>query len=169
MDQVGRFVDECCLIGQGEVKGSDLYVAYQKWAENCGEHAMKGKVFGERIQESKSLLNGGVIREERSYANVYVGISLRDNAGSSETTGGWYRGVSGRTPRRAIWPMYGNCLHTVHPKSALATEDVQNTGDHRQEIETGVLFQVEARFARPAQSAPFGRSLHSNHPGGGVC
>ena len=82
MDQVGRFVDECCLVGRGEVKGGHLYGAYQKWAENGGERAMSGKAFGERIQESKRLLDSGVIRQEKSYGNVYVGMGLKENAGS---------------------------------------------------------------------------------------
>jgi phage/plasmid-associated DNA primase len=83
MDQVGRFADECCLIGQGEVKGGDLYEAYRRWAERSCELAMSGKAFGEHIRESNLLRDGGVIREERSYGNVYVHMSLRENAEST--------------------------------------------------------------------------------------
>ena len=45
MDQVGRFVDENCLVGQGEVKANHLYGSYQKWAESGGEKAMSGRAF----------------------------------------------------------------------------------------------------------------------------
>ena len=80
MDQVGRFVDEYCLVGQGEVKANPLYVAYQKWAENVGEKAMSGKAFGERILESKRVKESNVQKQEKSYGNVYVGMCLRENA-----------------------------------------------------------------------------------------
>lgn len=80
MDQVGRFVDDYCLVGQGEVKANHLYSAYQKWAENGGEKAMSGKAFGERILESKRVKEGNVQKQEKSYGNVYVGMCLRENA-----------------------------------------------------------------------------------------
>ena len=44
---------------------------------------MSGKAFGEHIRESNLLRDGGVIREERSYGNVYVHMSLRENAEST--------------------------------------------------------------------------------------
>lgn len=79
MDQVGRFVDEHCLVGQGEVKASDLYSSYQKWAEGGGERAMSGRAFGERILESKGVRDGDVKKQEKAYGNVYVGMCLKAN------------------------------------------------------------------------------------------
>ena len=72
MDQVGRFRDECCVIGDAfQVLNSKLYAEYRHWAETGGEHAVTGKAFGVKLSDlfEKKHTNRG---------DVYRGIGLRD-------------------------------------------------------------------------------------------
>ena len=122
MDQVGRFVDEYCLVGQGEVKANHLYGAYQKWAENGGEKAMSGKAFGERILECKRVKESSVLKQEKSYGNVYVGMCLREKRlikGLAADVlwrvwglGGFFLKPSHEKRSGDIF--YRNTLHTLH-------------------------------------------------------
>jgi putative DNA primase/helicase len=70
-DQVGRFIRECCVVGEHcQVKARALYVAYKKWAEEAGEHAEKETNFARRIAEQ------GFSKDRKTAGLVYAGIGL---------------------------------------------------------------------------------------------
>ncbi len=49
MDQIGRFIEECCIIGEfASAQGRKIYVAYKKWAEEAGEHFVSETAFDAR-------------------------------------------------------------------------------------------------------------------------
>ena len=69
-DQIGRFIQDVCVIGQfAQAKARHLYAAYKSWAEDGGEHPLPEKVFGERMAERHT-------RKKEATGNVYVGIGL---------------------------------------------------------------------------------------------
>lgn len=71
-DQVGRFIDERCLVGEySTAKARTLYSAYRGWAEGAGEDAVTETAFGRRMAERGFAKRRG----ERGIA--YVGIGLR--------------------------------------------------------------------------------------------
>lgn len=49
MDVVAAFLDECTERGPGEVKSSELYSAYAKWATDNGEYRMSHTKFGKEV------------------------------------------------------------------------------------------------------------------------
>jgi putative DNA primase/helicase len=69
-DQIGRFIEEACIIGDyAQVKARDLYTKYKRWAEDAGEEPATERVFGERIAEKHT-------RKREASGNVYFGIGL---------------------------------------------------------------------------------------------
>jgi putative DNA primase/helicase len=71
MNQVGRFVSECCItLPTATVKARPLYSAYKKWADDAGEHPMTEKAFGNRLAER------GIDKSRGSSGNIYHGIGL---------------------------------------------------------------------------------------------
>jgi putative DNA primase/helicase len=71
LDQVGRFLEERCIRGAGQVQAEQLFKAYCVWAEAAGERAMKGRAFAERLKEA------GFEKYRDRYYTWYVGIVLR--------------------------------------------------------------------------------------------
>jgi putative DNA primase/helicase len=52
MDQIGRFIEECCLVSQQvRIKASELYEAYKKWCDANGEQAATLSAFGHYLEE----------------------------------------------------------------------------------------------------------------------
>lgn len=50
LDVVGRFVEECCSIGDGlKLKAGDAYKAFQSWCEDEGHESMSSTKFGEKF------------------------------------------------------------------------------------------------------------------------
>jgi putative DNA primase/helicase len=72
MDNVGRFLDACCLVNPAvRVKMGELYSAYKTWCESIGETAVSLTVMGKRLDEK------GV--EKRSSNIVWrIGLGLKD-------------------------------------------------------------------------------------------
>ncbi|MGA2118656.1 MAG: hypothetical protein ABSH56_28350 [Bryobacteraceae bacterium] len=71
MDRTATFLQESCHRGDGQVKASDLYKGYAKWAEGKGERPMSGRAFAERMRE------GGIPKKVTREATFYIGVCLR--------------------------------------------------------------------------------------------
>lgn len=61
MDPVAEFIDECCVLVQGDrERASDLYKAYKKWALDNGQHLFSSTKFGiEMSNKFTKKLSGG--------------------------------------------------------------------------------------------------------------
>ncbi|MEK7752462.1 MAG: phage/plasmid primase, P4 family [Acidobacteriota bacterium] len=71
-DQVGRFIAECCIVGEFvQAKARQLYSAYKVWAGEAGEYWVSEVVFAARIAER------GFQKEHTKTGTVYRGIGLR--------------------------------------------------------------------------------------------
>lgn len=59
MDTLGAFLDACCVEGEGEVKASQLYAVYSKWADDNNEYKLSNTKFGremvKRFQKVKTM------------------------------------------------------------------------------------------------------------------
>lgn len=52
MDVLEHFIDECCVVGEGEsILGGELYNLYTKWADESGEYKMNKNNFGKKMKE----------------------------------------------------------------------------------------------------------------------
>jgi putative DNA primase/helicase len=73
MDQIGRFLQDRCVIAEGfQIKASDCYAAYHQWAEASGEKdIMSLTAFGTKLRER------GFVKREANRGNFYPGIRLR--------------------------------------------------------------------------------------------
>lgn len=70
LDDVSRFVEDCCETGQGyEAKASDLYNRYKRWAEENGIVTRSLTAFGTRMKELHT-------QDKKRTGNVYQGIRL---------------------------------------------------------------------------------------------
>ncbi len=49
MDVMSAFLDDCCVIGAGREKTSDLYQAYAKWSDENNEYKMSSRKFGREM------------------------------------------------------------------------------------------------------------------------
>lgn len=74
MDVVSAWLDECCTLGEGREKTSDLYQSYVDWAEKNNEYKMSNRKFGDgmakRFERTKShgaCYYNGLILNERPY------------------------------------------------------------------------------------------------------
>jgi putative DNA primase/helicase len=73
MDQIGRFVSEQCVVGEGfQVRYRDIYSAYKKWADESGEFVIAATHFGRKLLERE-----GVTKRDTRDSPVYCGIGLR--------------------------------------------------------------------------------------------
>ena len=73
MDQVGRFVEECCVRGESlRTAASRLYDRYKAWAEDSREkEVMTSTAFGVKMRER------GYEKDSTNRGNVYLGIGVR--------------------------------------------------------------------------------------------
>lgn len=69
MDVISAFTDACCTIGKGEVKASQLYAVYAKWADENNEYKMSNTKFGVELQKKYE-------RVKKKDGWYYTGISL---------------------------------------------------------------------------------------------
>jgi putative DNA primase/helicase len=71
MDQIGRFIEERCITGDGmRAFGSSLYSEYKHWSDLSGEHPVTSTAFGCKISE----------RFEKKHSErgaLYLGIGIR--------------------------------------------------------------------------------------------
>ena len=73
MDAIGRFVKDCCVLGDGEkTSASDLYKKFQKWAD--GEYDYTSTQFGKLIKMVK-----GVEPSTSGSKRLYKGIRIKDD------------------------------------------------------------------------------------------
>jgi|ERR1017187_1303523 putative DNA primase/helicase len=71
MDQFGRFIGECCVVGDfAQAKGRAIYSAYRKWAEEVGEQPVTETSFGNTLKER------GFTKKHTKHGVVYQGIGL---------------------------------------------------------------------------------------------
>lgn len=68
MDVIGSFIEECCASSNGQVKASDLFQAYTKWAENNNEYKMSNTKFGKEISKR--------FEKTKSYGIYYKGLTI---------------------------------------------------------------------------------------------
>ncbi len=71
-DQVGRFFEDCCVLGEHvSAQACSLYGAYKQWAEKGGEpEFLSETAFGRRLGDR------GFEKTHRRCGNVYLGIGL---------------------------------------------------------------------------------------------
>jgi putative DNA primase/helicase len=70
-DQIGRFVQECCITGEfAQAKARQLYSTYRKWSEDSGEHPVAEIVFSSAINER------GFSKKHTKIGTVYSGIGI---------------------------------------------------------------------------------------------
>ena len=69
MDDVGRFLEEVCLLGQDhyKIQASVLLKAYHQW---CGQTTITGKAFAQR------LIERGYVSKRSNSGNLWQGIGL---------------------------------------------------------------------------------------------
>ncbi len=74
MDVVSAWLDECCIIGEGREKTTDLYQSYVQWAEENNEYKLSSRKFGqemakrfERTKNNGSCYYNGLLLTERPY------------------------------------------------------------------------------------------------------
>ena len=71
-DQIGRFLEECCVVGSfAEAKGRALFQAYRQWAEQAGERAQTETGFLRRLAEM------GYSKRHTERGRVYEGLGLK--------------------------------------------------------------------------------------------
>ncbi len=72
MNQIGRFLDECCIrLPNAQVKGRLLHLTYKKWADDAGEFALTETAFGRRMKEE------GFPKRHSESGATYEGVGLR--------------------------------------------------------------------------------------------
>ena len=76
MDDVGRFLTEVCLLGQGHYKtqASTLLKAYHQW---CGQTTMTGKAFAQHLTDK------GYTVKHSNTGNLWQGIGLPSDTDQS--------------------------------------------------------------------------------------
>jgi putative DNA primase/helicase len=76
-DQVGRFIAECCVLGDGfTARARPLYITYKKWAEDAGERNVATEV-----SFSTQMGDRGFRKDRKEAGYLYLGVGLRPSAG----------------------------------------------------------------------------------------
>jgi putative DNA primase/helicase len=71
-DQLGRFVAECCILGENlRTSASALYSEYKRWAESGKEHPVTATAFGLKMPAR------GFEKRALKHGTTYFGIGLR--------------------------------------------------------------------------------------------
>ena len=84
VEHVGRFVDECCVLGSDEeCTSNDLYQRYQDWANKEGVFRRLCKNDFVKRMESQ---NAGVMPYRNAHEHGFKGIGLMNHAGTSTNT-----------------------------------------------------------------------------------
>jgi len=75
-DQIGRFTDEACIVGEfASGKGRRLYDAYRQWATDAGEEPVAEVTFCRRLMEH------GFSKRKSKTGAIWEGIGLRADVG----------------------------------------------------------------------------------------
>ena len=72
MDVISAFLDACCMQGEGEVKASQLYAVYARWASENNEYKMSSTKFGTEMAKK-------IERKKTKEGLVYVGVKIGSN------------------------------------------------------------------------------------------
>jgi len=77
-DQVGRFTEECCVVGESlTARARPLYTAYKRWAEVAGEGVLTETAFGIRLRDR--------FRKKHSdIGTCYLGVGLKNEPTASD-------------------------------------------------------------------------------------
>jgi P4 family phage/plasmid primase-like protien len=80
MNQVGRFIEECCYVGEHMFSpAGDLYEAYRAWCQRVGEHPMTQNSLGRKLTEL-----GHPLKHDTEGANrLRNGLGLKSSAPSA--------------------------------------------------------------------------------------
>jgi len=75
MDQLGRFIDERCVTGDGfRARAAALYADYKQWATDGGDRSLlTSTAFGTKLTDR------GITKTHSERGAVYVGIGLRSD------------------------------------------------------------------------------------------
>jgi putative DNA primase/helicase len=81
VDQLGRFVSECCVVADScRVRASSLYAEYKRWTESGGEkEILTSTAFGLKLPDR------GFTKQDTSRGICYLGIGLK--AGDEDPSG----------------------------------------------------------------------------------
>lgn len=71
MDVISSFLDACCVVGEGQVKASQLYACYAKWATENKEYCMSSTKFG-----SEMTKRHGIHKVKTAGGMVYTGLRI---------------------------------------------------------------------------------------------
>lgn len=81
MDNVGKFIDECCTFdASARTSAKDLYEAYKRWVESRGEFKLTHKKLGDKLRERTEL------QKSTSNGSWWNGIRLNARAGAFAQT-----------------------------------------------------------------------------------
>jgi putative DNA primase/helicase len=70
-DQLGQFLEDCCLLGEfATIKVRKLYAAHRRWAEEAGEEPLASRAFGERMRAR------GFEKKHRIDGDWYLGVGM---------------------------------------------------------------------------------------------
>jgi P4 family phage/plasmid primase-like protien len=70
-DFIGRFLEECCVIGQGCTQANALYQSFVQWVNETGEQRMSEVAFAARMKER------GIAKKRLTAGMSYQDIGLR--------------------------------------------------------------------------------------------
>jgi putative DNA primase/helicase len=71
-DQLGRFIEERCIVDENfKTPAAGLYAEYKRWAETGGEHPMTSRAFSAKMPDR------GYSKKETNRGTAYLGIGLR--------------------------------------------------------------------------------------------
>jgi len=86
MDQLGRFVEERCVVDDSlQVAGSTLYADYKRWTEESGEReVLSGTAFGRKMP------GRGFAKKDTKRGVSYLGIALKNEEVEGSRTGGGF-------------------------------------------------------------------------------
>lgn len=74
-DQIGAFIEDCCIVTPGAVvTAKELYANYAEWCTDSGERPVSNRSFGLRLQER------GLEQARTGSARKWRGIGLRSDA-----------------------------------------------------------------------------------------
>lgn len=71
MDVISSFLDACCVVGKGQVKASQLYAVYAKWATENKEYCMSSTKFGTEMAKRH-----GIHKVKTAGGMVYTGLRI---------------------------------------------------------------------------------------------
>jgi putative DNA primase/helicase len=73
-DNIGRFIDERCVVGDSvRARAGEIYAAYKEWTEKSGE-----RILASAREFSGRLISRGFRKQHTQRGEVYYGLGMRD-------------------------------------------------------------------------------------------